>query len=51
MAAVGKYNGKTVKEFCEAAPAKPPVLTKGGKAEHPAGWLRYFSCEGIIQIA
>ncbi len=51
LAAVSKYNGKTAEEFCAAAAAKPPVLTKGGKAEHPAGWLRYFEREGILTLA
>ena len=49
--AVVKASGKTPEEFVDATTKKPPVLTKGGKAEHPAGRLRYFTREGIIQIA
>lgn len=51
FAAVVKANGKTPEEFADAATKKPPALKKDGKAEHPAGWLRYFVKEGIVTLA
>jgi hypothetical protein len=51
LAAVRKYNGKSVEVCVEALTKTPPVLTKSGKGEPPAGWLRYFQREGLIQIA
>jgi hypothetical protein len=48
--AIAKANGKTAEDFVDAATKAPPVLKKDGKAEHPAGWLRYFMKEGMVQL-
>lgn len=48
--AVVKANGKTPEEFVDAATKTPPVLKKDGSAEHPAGWLRYFMKERMVQL-
>lgn len=50
FATVRKFNGKPAADFVEAATKKPPVLTKGGKAEPPAGWLRYFVKQGVVEL-
>lgn len=48
--ALQAHNGKSPDAFVEACTAKPPVLTKSGKAEDPKGWLRYFVRTGVAQV-
>ena len=53
MGPTGGYAGNVpfrqiLGDACQNATAKPAGLTKSGKA---AGWLPYFTREGIIQIA
>jgi hypothetical protein len=48
--AVRKFNGKTPEEFVESATKTPPARTKDGKGEPPAGWLRYFVKQGLVQL-
>lgn len=48
--ALQAHDGKSADEFVEACTAKPPVLTKSGKAEDPKGWLRYFVRTGVARV-
>lgn len=48
--ALQAHDGKSPDAFVEACAAKPPVLTKTGKAEDPKGWLRYFVRTGVAQV-
>jgi hypothetical protein len=47
---LGKYDGKPVAEFYEAARATPPALTKAQTAEDPRGWVRYFVRTGVAEL-
>lgn len=48
------HDGKTPEAFLAACTANPPTLpTKGksaGKAEPPAGWLRWFIRNGVAEL-
>ncbi|MCH9027753.1 MAG: hypothetical protein IIA05_11675 [Proteobacteria bacterium] len=48
--AIKRYNGKDVDDFVAATAKRPPVLTKSGEPEPPAGWLRYFVREEVIEL-
>lgn len=48
--AIKRYDGKDVEVFVAATTKKPPVLTKSGEGEPPAGWIRYFEREEVIQL-
>ena len=50
FAAVKRYDGKDVETFVAATTKKPPILTKSGEAEAPAGWVRYFEREKVIEL-
>lgn len=50
-AVLQQHDGKSVDSFLEATAKKPPSLPKSGKAEKPAGWLRFFERTGVASEA
>ena len=44
------HDGKAPEAFLETCAKSPPVLTKGGKAEDPRGWLRFFIRTGVASV-
>lgn len=48
--AIKRYNGKEFDDFVAATTKRPPILTKSGEAEPPAGWVRYFVREELIKL-
>ena len=50
LAAIKRYDGKSVDEFLTATGRKPPIRSASGQAESPMGWLRFFERSGVIQI-
>lgn len=51
LAAVQECEGKTVAEFTAHCLASPPRLTKKGKVDAPAGWLRFLVKNGYVTIS
>ena len=50
FAAVKRHDGKDVDSFMQNATKRPPALTKSGEAEPPAGGLRYFVRQEVVEL-
>jgi hypothetical protein len=50
FAAVKRYDKKSVDDFIRNTQKRPPILTKGGEAEAPLGWVRFFEREGVLRL-
>jgi len=50
-AALLAHDGQTSNAFVDACTKKPPDVPKSGKAEDPAGWLRFFVRIGVATLS
>lgn len=45
-----EFDGKPAEAFLESCAKKHPSVPKSGKAEAPAGWLRFFQRTGVASL-
>lgn len=45
-----EFQGKSADAFLESCEKKRPSVPKSGKAEAPAGWLRFFQRTGVAHL-
>lgn len=45
-----EYDGKPAEAFLESCVKKHPSVPKSGKAEAPAGWLRFFQRTNVAHL-